>query len=393
MTFDRYTLQSADSGRERPVAEAAPPLTPIVVRFGRLGDMIMLTSVLHLLRQRYGQACVVLGAGAWNSPVYRGHPDVAKICSFPRHTPFVLSATWWRVLRMLHRTDPSPIYVCERHPRQLARIRRLLAWSGINPGRCLFITDMHADASEHWVDRFVRFGGRTPSMLAAEDYPPPQSGCLPTPRLTVLDSERTAMDAWINAKGWAGRRLVLVQPGNYRSMSSGRKRWRRLRADDKAWPVETWAQLLEKVHARMPDALTLLCGAPSEAPMLREIEAAARRPQVAVASLRLRQLFALCERAHSMISVDTGPGHAAAALGVPLVVIFGAEPQHLWLPRGPAASLVLGVGGPPLSVRVDQIPVDDVFSTWCALLPKTESTTEARARALNDRPAAAELRS
>jgi ADP-heptose:LPS heptosyltransferase len=383
----------AESGRERPVPAAAPPLTPIVIRFGRLGDMIMLTSVLHLLRNRYRQPCVVLGAGTWNSQVYRGHPDVARICSFPRHAPFVLSPTWWRVLWMLHRTDPSPVYVCERHPRQLARVRRLLAWSGINPARCLFITDMPADGSEHWVDHFVRFGGRTPPMLRPSDYPPAQPDSLPAPRLTVLDSERRAMEAWIAAKGWSGRPLVLIQPGNYRSLSSGRKRWRRRKADDKAWPVGNWVQLLERIGARIPDARILLCGAPAEAPMLREIAAAARCPEVVVAILRLRALFALCERAHSMISVDTGPGHAAAALGVPLTVIFGAEPQRLWLPRGPANAPVLGVGGPPSSVRVDQIPVDDVFRTWCALRLKMEPATEPRTRALNDRPAAAELRS
>jgi ADP-heptose:LPS heptosyltransferase len=368
--------RTAESGRERPAATPSPPLTPIVVRFGRLGDMVMLTSVLHFLRHRYHSPCVVLGAGAWNTRVYRNHPDVARVLSFPRHAPFMLSLTWWRVLRMLHRTDPGPVYVCERHPRQLARVRRLLAWSGINPARCVFITDMPSDGNEHWVDHFVRFGGRTPAGVRAADYPLPQAECLPAPRLSVLDSERMQMDAWINARGWAGRMLVLVQPGNYRSMSKGRKRWRRAKADDKAWPVENWAQLLERIRARMPDAVVLLCGAPAEAPMLRQIRAAAGSPEVAVADLPLRQLLALCERAHSMISVDTGPGHAAAALGVPLVVVFGAEPQRLWLPRGPSASPVMGVGGPPASVRVDQIPVDDVFRAWCALLAKMENSSQ-----------------
>ena len=96
--------------------------------------------------------------------------------------------------------------------------------------------------------------------------------------------------------------------------------------------------------------------------MLQQIQATVASADVLVAALPLRQLFALCTRAHSMISVDTGPAHAAAALDLPLVVLFGAEPQRLWLPRGPSSSPVLGVGGPPDSVRVDQIPVEAVFS-------------------------------
>ena len=39
--------------------------------------------------------------------------------------------------------------------------------------------------------------------------------------------------------------------------------------------------------------------------------------------LSVRTLLPLLERAHSMISVDTGPAHAAAALGCPTVALFG----------------------------------------------------------------------
>lgn len=349
------------------------PLSPIVIRFGRLGDMIMITAVLHLLRRRYGEPCQLFGAGAWNSQIYRHHPDVARVESFPRHTPFMLTLTWWRVLRILRSTHPSPIYVCERHPRQLVRIRRMLAWSGISPARCLFVTDLPAGGDEAWVDRFLRFGRQTPAALRVGDYPVPDASFLAAPCLQVADSERAEIDAWVNAHGGSGRPLVLVQPGNFRSMSKGRRRWRQHRPDDKAWPIGNWVELLQRVRERMPDALLLLCGAPPEAAMLQQIQAAVASRDVLVAALPLRQLFALCTRAHSMISVDTGPAHAAAALDLPLVVIFGAEPQRLWLPRGPSSVPVLGVGGPPDSVRVDQIPVEAVFRTWCALLAKLES--------------------
>lgn len=349
---------------------SAPPLNPIVVRFGRLGDMIMLTAVLRYLHERYGKPCLLLGAGAWNVPIYLGHPDVARLWSFARHVPFMLSLTWWRVVWMLHRTAPSPIYVCERHPRQLARIRRMLAWSGIDRTRCLFVTDMAPEGEEHWVDRFVRFGGLTPSALRAEDYPPPEAARTPGPELTVLDPERPELDAWIASRGWPARALVLVQPGNYRSMSRSRDRWRRTNADDKAWPAENWVELLRRIRGRMPEALIVLCGAPTEALMLNEIRTAARDAEVVVADVPLRRLFALCERAHSMISIDTGPAHAAAALGLPLVVMYGAESPRLWLPRSGCSSPVLAVGGPPDSGRVDQISVDEVFRAWCAVVER-----------------------
>ena len=88
--------------------------------------------------------------------------------------------------------------------------------------------------------------------------------------------------------------------------------------------------------------------------MLEEIRAAARVANLAVVGNSLRELFALAEAASSMISVDTGPAHAAAALSVPLVVLYGAEMPSQWLPRSPFGTPVVGLGGPPVSARADQ---------------------------------------
>jgi heptosyltransferase-2/heptosyltransferase-3 len=305
--------------------------------------------------------------------VFQGNPDVSQFWSFDRHLPFPLSVEWPRVARALRHSDPGPIYICEHHYRQLPRIRRMLAFSGINPARCIFIAE-EPESENHSVDRLVRLGERTPAALRPADYPVPPAAPVWAPRLRVLNTDRAERDAWINSQKWSGRQLILVQPGNHRSMSRRRERWRRLSTDDKAWPAERWVELLHKVHARMPNALIVLRGSQEETPMLHGIQAAVGLEAVVVAGLGLGQLFAFCESAHSMISVDTGPAHAAAALGLPLVVMFGAGPQRYWLPRSPSGSPVIGVGGPPESVRADQISVDTVFAAWCALLTRMETS-------------------
>jgi ADP-heptose:LPS heptosyltransferase len=343
---------------------AVRPMQPVVFAFGRLGDMVMLSSVLHLLHQRFGRRCLVVGAGPWNTALYREHADVEGVLSFSRHMPFMLSPAWWQLLTALRRHGPGPVYVCERSPRQLARIRRMLALAGIEPARCLFIGDT-ASEDQHWIDRYLRLGRLTPPAIGAVDYP--VASTRPMPRLDVSHAERVERNAWLQARGWLGRPLVLVQPGNFRTMSRRRDEWRRMKSDDKSWPVESWVSLVRKVLESLPDARVVLCGAPQEGAMLQEIQLSAAESAVVAAELGLRQLLALSESAHSMISVDTGPAHAAAALGLPLVVLFGAEPQHVWLPRSSSGSPVLGLGGPPVSNRVDQISVDDVFNAWRSL--------------------------
>jgi heptosyltransferase-2/heptosyltransferase-3 len=342
------------------------PLRPTVVRFGRFGDMVMLTALTAALHHRYAMPCQLIGAGPWNRDIFRAHPDVEHAWSLPRHAPFALSLAWPQVIAALHRASPGPVYVCEPHDRQLVRIRRLLKFGGIAAARCLFITELPAREDEHCIDRLLRFAELTPASVGARVIAP-AAGQRWAPRLRVLDEERVARDAWLRAKGWYGRDLVLIQAGNFRSMSGNHATAERMAADDKAWPSGRWKGLFERVHAQLPDALIVLCGASSEVPMLEALKAEVGLECVVVADPPLRQLFALCEVAHSMISVDTGPAHAAAALGVPLVVMYGAESPAYWLPRGPSGTAVVGVGGPPRSVRVDQIDIGEVFAAWRTL--------------------------
>jgi ADP-heptose:LPS heptosyltransferase len=367
----------------------APPVQPIVIWFGRVGDLILLSALLEILHRRFGSPCHVIGAGSWPGEIYAAHSDVARVSCLHRYTAWVFDPAWWRTLRALRAGRAGPVYVCETDPRKLARIRRLLRFSGIEPARCVFLAYESLPhtaniAPTHWVDRLVSLGRLTPAAFNAQDYPWPAPAPRCAPLLAVSAAARAECAAWLERQGWRDRTLVLVQPGNRRTM-----RGRRLRvsaADDKAWPLERWAGLLRRIHARLPQAVIVLCGAPRESLLLEWIAAAAQLPAVAAAELPLPRLLALCARAHSMISVDTGPAHAAAALGLPLVVLFGAHSQQEWLPRSPSGSPVLGVGGPPQSTRLDQISVETVFAAWCAL------TAAADARAAPERAADNALR-
>ena len=372
----------------------ASPVHPIVIWFGRVGDMILLSALLDVLQRRYGGRCHVIGAGPWPAEIYATHPAVGRVTCLHRYTAFLFDPAWWRALRALRANRADPLYVCEYDPRKLARIRRLLRFSGTDPAHCLFISggataspptskippahrgDAQANMDSslphasknpptHWVDRLVSFGRLTPVAFNAADYPWPSPPPRGAPYLEVTAAARAQCDAWLEARGWSTRPLVLVQPGNRRTMRG--KRLRLSLEDDKAWPLERWAALLQQLHARMPQAAIVLCGAPRESLLLSWISAAAQLPAVATVAWPLPRLFALCVRAHSMISVDTGPAHAAAALGLPLVVLFGGHSQAQWLPRSPSGSAVVGLGGPPHSNRLDQIAVHAVLAAWCSL--------------------------
>ena len=334
--------------------------------------MVMLSALLHLLHQRFGAPCEVFAAGPWNAPLYGSHPDVARLWLLGRHTPTALGVGWWRAWWQLRHSEGRPVYVCEHQPRQVKRIRRLLRLAGVDTARCLFIPQEPADLALHWVERLGRLGARTPPALRAAGYPPALPD-VPAPRLYIPDAEVSELKDWLIAQGWAGRELILVQPGNFRTMSAHREEWRE--RDDKAWSLESWVALLRRLDAAKPNAMILLCGAPQEGQLLESIATAAADTRVAVAALPLRRFLALCRVAHSMISIDTGPAHAAAALGVPLVVMYGAERPQQWLPRSPSGSAVRAVGGPPRSQRVADLSVNEVFECWQDMASRGRTVT------------------
>jgi heptosyltransferase-2/heptosyltransferase-3 len=141
-------------------------MRPLVIRFGRLGDMILLAPLLEHLHRRFGERCVVFGPGPWSRELYAGHPDVGEVLQVNvRHRPLPISPQRWRMVRALWRERGSPVFVCETEPRALDKIRRMLALARVDPGRCLFITDFPTSAAEHWVDRLLRFAAQTPAAL------------------------------------------------------------------------------------------------------------------------------------------------------------------------------------------------------------------------------------
>jgi heptosyltransferase-2/heptosyltransferase-3 len=346
--------------------------SPVVVRFGRLGDMVLLQPLLRHLHRRFGQPCTLLARGAWSTSLYAGHEDVAGVLNVhDSHRPLVLSPRQWRVIAGLRRLRNAPVYVCEPEPRALAKARRMLKFAGVARENCIYLCDTPPFADEHWVERLLRFGDRTPDAWRDAAYAA-NVGKWVAPTLHVSDADRADCDAWLRGNGWDSAPLVLLQPANRRTM-----RWNGMRGveDDKWWPIERWVSLARSIREVISDSRILLCGAPREAGLLRMIRDATAdaRVHVVADALPLRRLMALQEVAHSMISVDTGPAHMAAALGCPLVVMFGKVSATQWLPRSDRGSDVIAIGGPLRGGRIDALSVNEVLATWAMLAPRRMS--------------------
>jgi heptosyltransferase-2/heptosyltransferase-3 len=254
------------------------------------------------------------------------------------------------------------VYLCDPEP----KAQWLLDHAGVPREWVIRAHDFPAPHPMHWTDWWLAIGQLTPAALG-EGAPLP--GVQPydaVPRLYIDERARADCQQWLAGRGWQHDPLVLIQAGNKRTLKRGR-----LAAvtDEKFWPAERWAAVAQGVLRVVPDAQVLLCGAPAEAAVIEAIRSAAGSTRVhnLADELPVARLLALLERAHSMISVDTGPAHAAAALDCPLTVLFAGQDQRWWLPRSRLGRVTALGGAAGAGSRLVDIGVAEVLEAWQAL--------------------------
>ncbi len=141
----------------------------------------------------------------------------------------------------------------------------------------------------------------------------------------------------------------------------------------KRWPADRFARLADHL-AEAHGLAVLLNGSPAEADLCRGIADAARTDPVVLPdhAHTLGSLKVLAAEARLMVTNDTGPRHIAAALGTPLVSLFGpTDPRWTTIPVPESREAILIADGelPPGEVsndhpercRIENIPLDAVI--------------------------------
>ena len=342
-------------------AAAETPVRPLLVRFGAMGDLVLIQPMIRLLAARYGAPVDLLAAGGWVRPLYQGQPDVGEIHLLAkRKLPLWLSAEKRQLLQWLRQTGPRPVWYCDFDEKLVP----LLAQAGLDERWVVRAKAVGTQDGEHLVDFSQRLARTEPPALqhVTANSLTDLDDC--DPNLRISAAMQADVQDWLQAKGWLGKPLLLVQAGNRRTMRTGLRR--RMSTNTKWWPEDNWAASIRMLAERHPDAVILLVGAPPEADLNDEL---LQRAGVAQAfnvarELPIPRLLALQARAAGMVTVDTGPAHTAAAVGCPLVVLFGvADPVRI-RPRGgntPVEVLQAMHDGKP---DMTAISVDAVVQAW-----------------------------
>ncbi len=308
---------------------------PLAVRFGAFGDMVLLTALIRVLNAEFALPVDILTSGPWSEPLLRGQPGVGEIFSVrSRKTPYWLSADQQRVVRQLRARGRGPTWFCDGN--DVGRL--ILTRAGIPDEFIVHAKDHALLPGEHATEQWRRMAQIMPRAYVGSNAVD-LSMVLPGCYLEVSAARRAALNEWLRARDLAGVPLILVQIGNKRTMRRGLKR---LSPNNKYWPSERWAEVLRSLRAQHPGHAIVLLGTGPEYELNSQVAAQANIAGLhnAADDLPIPRLIAMLERAVGLISVDSGPAHAAAAVGCPQVVLFGRAPPWLYRPWGTAGAQV-----------------------------------------------------
>jgi heptosyltransferase-1 len=290
---------------------AKKPKNILIIKPSSLGDIVLALPVLSALRKSFPQAGISWFVRPDFAPLIKGHPYLDDVILFDRR---YLGKAWYNpsafaalisLIRLLRRRKFDTVIDLQGLFRTAS-----LGWLSGSKNRFgienarefahIFYTNKTPQDRDniHLVDYYLNIVRNTGANNLEPNF--------------ILPIENQALDSvnkLLNAHS--------VDKNNYAVIVSGSAH------PDKCWPIERFAAIADKLSENFGLSI-IATGTKAEKNMTAKLAKLAHYDVADFAGLtNICELTALMKNAKIVISNDTGPGHIAAALGVPLVLIFG----------------------------------------------------------------------
>lgn len=330
----------------------------LAVRIGALGDVLLATPLVRAIRQRHPHMRITVLTHRRYVPLLSDNPGVDEVVGVTRDDSLLDVSARLRAARFGHLLD------LENSPRswpfRVLVPGRWRAAPQYRLARELLIRTKrsHYPKNSTVADRYFEAAsdlGVTPDGAPAEFFLNPEA------------EERA--DAWLGKVGLGNR-----QPFVAFAPSAGQA--------TKRWPRDYWIRLVRRIMST--GAGVVFLGGPEDVPLTGSIAARCGAETVNGAGvLSLQGTGAVLKRAAALVTGQTGSMYMAAALGTPLVALFGPTVRAFgYYPYNAARAVLLERDLPcrpcsfsggeecPLShhLCLQEIQPDAVYAALCRVL-------------------------
>lgn len=350
------------------------PRSIVVIKPCCLGDLLMTTPLLEVIRRNYSEATISYVAGSWSKVIPEHHPavttalDCATVGLAGRYSIF----DYMKLALRLRRLHFDLAFVLDRSP-----MLTLLPWLAGIPrrvgpdslGRGFSLTErVHVSASPAHLQHQAEIYLDLARALKLD---------IGKPRMHF---EPTAEEARNIYRSNCLQIAVFPGGGSNPGMELTAKRW----------PLERYRELVRKLVDEL-DAQVLLIGGPEDVALNQSLLSGLDVPAGSVINLAgktsIGQLAAQLKACALFIGNDSSPMHLAAAVDIPVIAIFGPtspqeygpyppdDPKHIALWRHPTGQPCFFLGKMqtcPNCTCMQAVTLDDVWNAVQRLIPSTQ---------------------
>ncbi len=277
-----------------------------------IGDAVMVQPMAALLARQFPQATIDAVATPAIAPVMSAMPEITTVLTMPLVRGSLQLRERWRLAATLRRHAYDRCYVLQNSFKSalapwLARIPVRVGHRG--EARVGLLNVIHDTGSskdhlmvEHYAQLAVRPGDPLPDDL-------------PWPILSSNARTRQRVRE-VHLANLEGSFVVLCPGAEY--------------GPAKRWPARHYAALALSIRRQWPGMGLVCLGSGKDRGLATEIRTLSGQPVLNLAGeTTLEEAIAIIAQANGVVSNDSGLMHVAAALGRPLVAVFGSsDPRH-----------------------------------------------------------------
>jgi heptosyltransferase-2 len=303
------------------------PRSILIFLFGDVGDTLLAVPAVRAIRNRYPAARLVLLTKPVAGQIISDLGIADQIVEVDKHLfddprALLWPRTWPQLVRALSatRSAHADVVVVLHHLvtrwgalkfALLALVSGAKKRVGLDNGHGWFLTDAVRDEG-FGLRHEVEYGLEVAALLDARGEPRLE--------MAVGAADRDAACRLLAQHGLGRRPFLAMHPGTG-WYGPGRR-----------WPAERFARAAQLIMERHPMDCAILGTAQDEEEAREVARLLGGRAALLVGKTSLGQLGAVLERAELLLANDGGVGHVAAAVGVPVVSVFGPSNDLAWRP-------------------------------------------------------------
>ncbi len=355
---ENFSLESLASKTIDIYKEAIEKKRILILKFGALGDVILISTALRAIREKFPNAYISLLIKNEFKSIVQRCPYIDNLIVLKSKRPLYIL----KQIFMIKRRDFDISIDFQNNSLShfisfAAGIKRRFGYNNKKLGFLLNNSTKFVKPDCDPVTHQFR-------MLKKLDIDPQNDKKL---ELWIAQRDEESIDCFLN-DNWLNKGQFLIGINPFAS-----KRW-----DSKSWDIENYAKLADMLSSKYHARIVFTGTAGDRAKIEQIISSTACKPINAAGKTSVMELAGLVKKCSVFISVDSAPLHISAAVSTPFLALFGPTDPARHLPYSEKFALICKrlECSPCYSPKcfrkscMMDITVDEVFDATCKLLKK-----------------------